>query len=298
MKTIKIGTRNSTLAMCQSNFVKDYLIKEKGIPAELVPMVTTGDRILDRPLDEVGGKGLFMKELDQALKEKTIDLAVHSLKDVVMDVPEEYPILGVSGREDPRDVLVLREDLKNPDFSLPVGTSSKRRALQFKKMYPNAILKGVRGNIATRLKRLDEGEYGALILAAAGLKRLGLEKRISRYFEVDEILPAAGQGVLAVQGRADFNADCLKVFFQEEEMIRVLSERSFVRTLNGGCTSPIAAYSSIKNDEMEIIGLYYEESMGDDYLIGRVSGNIKDGVELGRQLAERLREKAQRNDRR
>ena len=201
-KKVIIGSRESRLAVIQSEMVRDYILSyNKDCEVELLTMKTTGDKILDRTLDKVGGKGLFVKELDKALLEKKSQLSVHSLKDMPMEVPEELPLLAFSKREDPRDVLVLPEGIKELDESKPIGCSSLRRTLQLKELYPNMEFKSVRGNVQTRLKKLDEGQYSALVLAAAGLKRLKLENRISRYFEPEEVLPAAGQGILAIQGR-------------------------------------------------------------------------------------------------
>lgn len=188
MKTKKskiiIGSRESKLAVLQSEMVRDY-IKEKNpeMEVEILTMKTTGDIILDRTLDKVGGKGLFVKELDKALMDGRSILSVHSLKDMPMEVPEELPLLAFSRREDPRDVLVLPEGVSELDKSKPLGCSSLRRTLQLKKLYPDMEVKSIRGNLQTRLRKLDEGQYSALILAAAGLKRLGLESRINRYLQ-------------------------------------------------------------------------------------------------------------------
>ena len=177
MKSVRIGTRESKLAVIQSRIVGDYLTS-LGIKYELVKMKTTGDKILDKTLDKIGGKGLFVKELDHALLEGRSDISVHSLKDMPMELPEELPIIAFSEREDPRDVLVLPEGATEIDFSKPIGSSSFRRRIQIEKLYPQAKVESVRGNVQTRLKKLDEGQYGALVLAAAGLIRLGLEDRI------------------------------------------------------------------------------------------------------------------------
>lgn len=187
--------QESRLAVIQSEAVLNY-IREKnpGIKAELLTMKTTGDIILDRTLDQVGGKGLFVKELDRALLEKRSDLSVHSLKDMPMEVPEALPLVSFSRREDPRDVLVLPKGASRWDRSRPVGCASLRRMIQLQEMYPSVQFQTVRGNVLTRLRKLDAGEYGALILAAAGLKRLGLEERISRYFEPEEMIPAGRTG--------------------------------------------------------------------------------------------------------
>ena len=194
---IVIGSRESKLAVLQSEMVRDY-IKEKNpdLEVEILTMKTTGDIILDRTLDKVGGKGLFVKELDKALIDGRSILSVHSLKDMPMEVPEELPLLAFSKREDPRDVLVLPDGVSELDKSKPLGCSSLRRTLQLKKLYPDMDVRSIRGNLQTRLRKLDEGQYSALILAAAGLKRLGLESRINRYFTADEIRLLARESLL------------------------------------------------------------------------------------------------------
>ena len=303
MRTVRIGTRDSRLALVQTEMVKKYIEEHSALPVELVSMKTTGDIILDKTLDKIGGKGLFMKELDAALRDGRSDLSVHSLKDVTMEVPEEFPLLGFSKREDCRDVLVLPLgaekagaglNASGPDLSKPVGCSSKRRMLQFQKMYPQAVFKNVRGNVLTRLSKLDSGEYGALILAAAGLKRLGLEARISRYFEPEEMIPAAGQGIIAVQGPRDFDRSCLEGFFDREAGIAAAAERAFVRYLDGGCSSPIAAHAAVQGSRMKICGLYYDEDISQEYITGSIEGECTRAEELGRELARDLKEKLER----
>ena len=286
--TICIGSRESRLAVIQSEMVMDYLKKEcpqKEI--RLLTMKTTGDKILDRTLDKVGGKGLFVKELDKALIDRRSDLSVHSLKDMPMEVPEELPIVAFSKREDPRDVLVLPEGADTLDLTKPIGCSSQRRILQLQKMYPEAMFQSVRGNVLTRLKKLDDGEYGGLILAAAGLKRLGLKNRISRYYEPDEVIPAAGQGILAVQGRQGEDYSYLEHFSDREGTIAALCERAFVRYLDGGCSSPVAAHAVIEGDEIFLRGLYYQESTG-KHTIGTMRGSLEDPETLGVALAKKL----------
>ena len=201
MRKVVIGSRESKLAVVQSEMVRDYIRENNAdIQVEILTMKTTGDKILDRTLDKIGGKGLFVKELDKALMERKTELSVHSLKDMPMEVPEELPLIAFSKREDPRDVLVLPKGVTQLDTSKPIGCSSLRRILQLKEIFPDMECKSVRGNVQTRLKKLDDGEYSGLLLAAAGLKRLGLEDRIARYFEPEEMIPAAGQGILAIQG--------------------------------------------------------------------------------------------------
>ena len=193
-RKIIIGSRESKLAVIQTEMVKEYIETHcPDIQVDVLKMKTTGDVILDRTLDQVGGKGLFVKELDKALIDRRSDLSVHSLKDMPMEVSEELPLVAFSKREDPRDVLVLPEGETELKFDKPIGCSSKRRILQLQELYPQAKFATVRGNVLTRLRKLDEGNFSALILAAAGLKRLGLEHRIGRFLEPEEMIPAAGQ---------------------------------------------------------------------------------------------------------
>ena len=289
-RTIRIGTRESRLAMLQSEQAAEHL--RKVLPCadiQLVPMKTTGDKILDRRLDQIGGKGLFVKELDQALRDGRSDISVHSLKDLPMEIPEDLPILGYSRREDPRDVLVLPKGVSEWDPGKPVGTSSRRRMLQFECLHPEATFRNVRGNVLTRLAKLDSGEYGALILAAAGLKRLGLEDRISYYFPIGEMIPAAGQGILAVQGRAGERIPALETFFDPDSEAEAAAERSFVAALGGGCSSPIAANAKAEWGTITIRGLFYKEETG-ELSTGEMSGPVGEAAGLGRALADLLRE--------
>lgn len=291
-RKICIGSRESRLAVIQSRMIQTAIEENHPeLEVELLTMKTTGDRILDRTLDQVGGKGLFVKELDRALLEHRSDLSVHSLKDVPMEVPEELPLLAFSRREDPRDVLILPEGVKERDNSLPIGCSSSRRVLQLQALFPEASFAPVRGNLQTRLKKLEEGRYGALVLAAAGLKRLGLEGRISRYFTVQEVIPAAGQGILAVQGRAGEDYSFLKCCEDKDARREALAERAFVRELNGGCSSPVAAHAVLDGEQLELTGLYYDEETG-QYRKGSRKGPAEEAEALGICLAQSLREQA------
>ena len=289
MKNIRVGSRESRLAVVQSEMVMDY-IKENcpEYTPELVTMKTTGDRILDRNLDQIGGKGLFVKELDAALMDGRSDMSVHSLKDMPAQIPEELPLIGFSKREDPRDVLVLPEGVAELDFSKPVGCSSRRRMLQFQVMYPEATFAPIRGNVYTRLAKVDSGEYAATILAAAGLKRLGLEQRISRYFSVEEMIPAAGQGVLALQGRAGEDYGFLRGFCSEESHVTSVCERAFIRELDGGCSSPVAAFGIVEGEELFLRGLYYREKDG-RYFKDSIRGPKTEAARLGMCLAEQMK---------
>lgn len=288
---IRIGSRESRLAVAQTESVMAAILAARpDIELELVTMKTTGDKILDRTLDQVGGKGLFVRELDEALREGRVDLTVHSCKDLPMELPEDLPLAAFTRREDPRDALVLPEGVREWDRSRPVGTASLRRSLQLRERYPKLEVQPVRGNVLTRLGKLDGGAYGALVLAAAGLKRLGLEGRISRMFAPEELLPAAGQGILAVQCRADLDTAFLECLRDPEAGACALAERAFVGALNGGCSSPTAAHAVSEGGRITITGLYVD---GENRLWrGSVSGPAGDGVKLARDLAYKLKEDA------
>lgn len=289
MKKIVIGSRESKLAVVQSEQVVEFIQSNNvDMQVELLTMKTTGDIILDKTLDKVGGKGLFVKELDKALLEGRSDLSVHSLKDMPMEVPEELPIIAYSKREDPRDVLVLPKGIHTLDFTKPIGCSSFRRILQLKELYPNAQFKSIRGNVLTRLEKLDSGQYSGLVLAAAGLRRLGLENRITTYFKPEEMIPAAGQGILAVQGRKGKDYSYLKGYCDEESSYAAKAERAFVKFLNGGCSSPVAAYAILKEEKLELRGLYYDEKTT-LYKKGVIEGEKEQAEQLGIELAVRLR---------
>ena len=290
-KKVVIGSRESKLAVLQSQMVKDYIVsKHPEIDVEILTMKTTGDKILDRTLDKIGGKGLFVKELDRALLEGRSQLSVHSLKDMPMEISQKLPILAFSKREDVRDVLVLPKDCETLEPSKPIGCSSLRRKLQLKEIYPDMQVKSIRGNLQTRLEKLDNGEYSALVLAAAGLKRLGLENRISRYFDTEEMIPAAGQGILAVQGMDGLDYEYLEGYDDLQAHQAATAERAFVKFLNGGCTSPVAAYGEIENGQLKLTGLYYEEETG-HYLKGSKIGSLSEAEKLGISLAKELQEK-------
>ena len=281
---LRVGSRESRLAVIQSEIVIDAIRRrDPDIDVELVTMKTKGDRILDRNLDKIGGKGLFIKELELALLEGRVDLTVHSLKDMPMEVDEELPIVAMSKREDPRDALILPKGVGEVDLTRPIGCSSNRRILQLKQMWPEARFAPIRGNVQTRLTKLDSGEFAATVLAVAGLKRAGLENRISRIFEPNQMLPAACQGVLAVQARKDFDTSCLGDFIDEKATAEALCERAFVRALDGGCTSPVAAYAQIEGDVMSLTGLNIDND-GSPFTM-EIIGSATDGEEMGAELA-------------
>ena len=280
---IRVGSRESRLAVIQSElFMASVREHFPDIELELVTMKTTGDKILDRTLDKIGGKGLFVKELDLALRSGRVDVTVHSCKDLPMEENPELPILAYSKREDPRDTLVLPEGATELDKSKPLGCSSLRRTMQLRRLFPDMEIVPVRGNVLTRLNKLDSGQFSALVLASAGLKRLGLESRIARYFSVDEILPAAGQGILAAQCRADEDTYFLRGFDDAAGRACALAERAFVRTLDGGCTSPVAAHAVLRGGELILRGM--DENGNYATLSAPADRAAELGAELGRMM--------------
>ena len=289
MKKIVVGSRESRLAMIQSMSLVDHLRSaDAEVRVELTTMKTSGDMILDRTLDKVGGKGLFVKELDAALLDGRIDLAVHCVKDMPMALAEGTAALCFSHREDPRDALVLPAGVDALKSAPVLGTSSLRRAIQLRERFPDCKIVPVRGNVLTRLKKLDAGEFDALVLAAAGLRRLGLADRISRCFEPDEIIPAAGQGILAVQGRAGESFPALDGYADETAALCALCERAFVRTLDGGCTSPVCAHAVVHGGEISVRALYWNPDTG-EVRKGADRGAAADAEAIGIRLAQRLR---------
>ena len=285
---IRIGSRDSRLAVIQSEMVIDAIrAYDPTAQVELVTMKTTGDLILDRPLSQIGGKGLFVKELDKALLEGRVDFTVHSSKDLPMDIPQELPLVAFSHRADPRDALVLPQGVDTLDPTKPIGCASLRRTLQLRKLFPHHQVAPVRGNVQTRLAKLDRGEYSALVLACAGLDRLGLDGRISRRFPVEEMLPAAGQGILAVQSRADVDTSCLSLFHDPVAAVCLTAERAFVGALEGGCSSPVAAHATVDGDTVTLTG-FYVDGEGESYIESSCAA-CADAREMGAQLAVRMR---------
>ena len=288
-RIVRIGSRDSKLAVMQTELMIHAVTKyHPEIQFELVTMKTTGDIILNQTLDKIGGKGLFVKELDIALAEGRIDCCVHSLKDMPMEENPNFPITALPKRGDPRDVLVLPQMQHFENITAQIGSSSFRRQIQLKKLFPSCHCLPVRGNIITRLQKLDCGEFSSLVLAGAGLQRVGLSERISRYFSTDEMIPAAGQGILAVQSRKNEDVSFLSCIHNKESEYAALAERAFVRTLDGGCSSPIAAYAQIHGTELKLTGLYAKEHQW-EYVIDSVTGNTENAVQLGEQLAQTMK---------
>lgn len=288
-RIIRIGSRDSKLAVMQTELIMHAVTKHHPeIQFELVTMKTTGDVILNQTLDKIGGKGLFVKELDIALAQGRIDCCVHSLKDMPMEENPEFPITVLPKRGDPRDVLVLPQTQSFEDMTAQMGSSSFRRQLQLKKLFPACHCLPVRGNIITRLQKLDRGEFSSLVLAGAGLQRVGLSQRISRYFSTDEMIPAAGQGILAVQSRKNEDFSFFSCIHDKESQYAALAERSFVRTLDGGCSSPIAAYAEIHGTELKLTGLYAKEHQW-EFTVDSITGDTEKAVWLGEQLAHTMK---------
>ncbi len=292
---LRIGTRDSKLAVVQTElFVQALGRVRPEIETEIVAMKTTGDKILDRTLDQVGGKGLFVKELDQALLEGHVDLTVHCVKDLPAELNPQLPLIAFSPREDPRDALVLAPGMEEADLSLPVGSASPRRRIQLEKLFPGCRVEPARGNVLTRLQKLNSGQYGALVLAVAGLRRLGLENRVNRVFAPEEMLPAAGQGILAVQARADFDPSILSPLNNNEAELCALAERAFLQTLDGGCSSPVAAYARVQQGQIVLRGLYWDEQ---GWEIQQTQGPAEQGPQLARRLALAMKERRALGDR-
>lgn len=292
-RVIRFGSRKSALAVAQTRILMDAVAAaHPELEVELVTMTTTGDvnmKPFSEASDKFGIKGLFTQELEEALKSGEIDVAVHSLKDVPMYANEELPIVAYSARGDARDALVLPDGVKEIDENLPLGCSSARRRIQLAKLLPQLRVEPVRGNVNTRLRKLDEGQFSALVLAAVGLQRVGLGERISRYFTADEMIPAPGQGILACQGRAGESYEYLDAVRCEAAACCARAERGFSAELGGGCTAPVGAYAEIIDGELTLHGFYADEAEG-IYREGRACGRPEDAEELARGLACRLRE--------
>lgn len=284
MTRIRIGTRGSRLAMIQAEMAARAISAwDPSIETELVPIKTTGDHILDRTLEEIGGKGLFVRELDAALLEGRVDFTVHSAKDLPLELDPRLPVAAASRREDPRDALVLPAFGAIPDK--PLGSASARRRIQLARLFPGRQTAPIRGNVLTRLEKLDGGAYSGLVLAAAGLKRLGLEGRISRYFQPEELLPAACQGILAIQARTGTDTECLKLFHDPEAWTCMQAERAFIGALNGGCTQPCGAYAKPHGAGLLLRGMY---GVGESARFGEALLGEEPEAEA-RALAERMK---------
>lgn len=289
---LKIATRQSPLALWQANFVKHQLeTLHPGLRVELVPMVTKGDVILDSPLAKIGGKGLFVKELEAALLDGRADIAVHSMKDVPMEFPQGLGLSVICRREDPRDAFVSNKYAALADLpaSAVVGTSSLRRQCQLKQLRPDLQVHSLRGNVGTRLSKLDQGEYDAIILASAGLIRLGLAERIRSFIEVEQSLPAVGQGAVGIECRSDdlVVQQLLAPLADQQTTLCVLAERAMNRRLQGGCQVPIGGYAIIENEQLWLRALVGELD-GSQIIRAEGRGDLTAAEQLGTQIAESL----------
>jgi hydroxymethylbilane synthase len=291
-RILRIGTRGSLLALQQSNWVRDELMRHwPGLTVELQVIKTTGDKILDVPLAKVGGKGLFVKEIEDALEAEEVDVAVHSMKDVPAELPDGLIIAAIPCREDPRDVLVARgvRSLDEIPREAKVGTSSLRRAAQLKALRPDLRVETLRGNLDTRLRKAEEGVFDAVILAAAGLHRMGWQARITQYLDPERFLPAVGQGALGIEARAD-DAEVLALLtplHHRETTVAVTAERSFLAELQGGCQVPIGGHARITGEYVYLDGLI---ASVDGVTLLRQSGQAPwaEANPLGRRIAQEL----------
>ena len=291
-RTIRIATRESLLALWQAEFIQAELQKHHaGLQVELVGMTTRGDQLLDSPLSKIGGKALFVKELEQAMMDGRADMAVHSMKDVPMQFPEGLELAVICEREDPRDAFVSNRFATVDELpeGAVVGTSSLRRECQLRAQRPDLVVRSLRGNVQTRLRKLDEGEFDAIVLAAAGLLRLELTERIASYLSPEQSLPAVGQGAVGVEVRSDDEE--LKALLQPlshaDTELRVRAERAMNNRLEGGCQVPIAGYALREDDQLWLRGLVGSPD-GSTVLEAEARGSINDPEALGRAVAEAL----------
>lgn len=291
-KTIKIATRKSPLALWQAYFIRDQLLAHHDdLDVELIKMTSKGDKILDVPLAKVGGKGLFVKELEAGLLAGDADIAVHSMKDVPVDFPEGLHLAVICEREDPRDAFVSNKFSQLDDLpqGAVVGTSSLRRQSQLLKYRPDLQIKFLRGNVNTRLQKLDDGEYDAIILAAAGLIRLEMKQRISSYLTTEQSLPAMGQGAVGIECRVEdtLTHELIAPLAHEETTIRLTAERALNKQLEGGCQVPIGGFAEL-DDKQISMRAFVGSPDGKELVEGSVFGPAEDAEQLGIQLANDL----------
>lgn len=293
--TLRIATRKSALALWQANYVRKLLCQSHpDLQVEITGIDTMGDKILDRPLADDGGKGLFLKELEEALLNNQADIAVHSMKDVVVDLPEGLDVPVVLKRDDPRDVFISNKykSLQELHDGARIGTSSLRRQCQLKAWRSELEILNLRGNVDTRIRKLAEGEYDAIILAAAGIKRLGLENHITEYLEIDFLLPAIGQGAIGIEMRKEDDETFSFIECLNDSMTSdcIKAERSFGKKLFGGCHLPIAAYARIINKSLVLQGLVGQVD-GNELIQDIVRGDIQDAESIGIDLGNKLLDK-------
>lgn len=292
MKILRIASRQSPLALKQTELVSLALKKQNpGLNIKIIPIVTEGDKNLSQSLAKIGGKGLFLKELENALLNNEADLAIHSLKDAPVELAEPFDLISVLQREDPSDALISQNNLRLEQLPLSaiVGTSSLRRGIQLKLIRPDLNIKSLRGNINTRLKKLNSGDYDAIVLATAGLKRLNLQDQISETFKTTQLIPAVGQGTLCAEFRAEDHA--IKAQLQHIQISSVEScaqaERTVTHELHADCHSPVAVYAHIDKQQLKLTA-WVANSKGSSTLNGSIVGDEGQAVELGRALASKL----------
>lgn len=291
-RTIRIATRKSALALWQAEYVKANLLAHyPSMCVELVPMSTQGDKILDTPLAKIGGKGLFIKELEIAMLEGRAEIAVHSMKDVPVEFPEGFGLHAICERENPFDAFVSNnyDDLEALPEGAIVGTSSLRRQCQIRKLRPDLEIKDLRGNVNTRLAKLDAGEYDAIILASAGLIRLGMEARIKTGLPASISLPAVGQGAVGIECRNDDDAliALLQALNHKETNIRVTAERAMNERLEGGCQVPIGSFATLDGDSLTLTGMVGKPD-GSTLLFASATGTASSAHRIGVEVAESL----------
>lgn len=290
-KKLRIGTRASQLALWQANWIKSELERQyPGIEVELLKIKTMGDKILDVPLAQVGGKGLFVKEIEEAMLRGEIDLAVHSMKDVPTEFPAGLGLVVTTKREDPRDAFIS-DGVKFSELrqGARIGTSALRRQAQLLKARPDLEMVIIRGNVETRIRKLKEDNLDAVILAAAGLNRLGFSNMVTELLDVDFSIPAIGQGALGLECRLDDTAtiEALSFLNHPDTAAAVAAERALLARCEGGCQVPIAAHGTVNGATMTLVGLIASVD-GKETVRDTMSGSVSDAVKLGRELADRL----------
>ncbi len=297
---IVIGTRGSKLALWQANWVKEKLSSiYPNLLIEIEKIKTTGDKILDAPLAKIGGKGLFVKEIEEALISKKIDLAVHSMKDVPTEIPEGLNIHAICEREDPRDVFISKDGklLNELSDASIIGTSSLRRTVQLRALKRNLIIKPLRGNVDTRIRKLKEGEFDAIVLAMAGIKRMGYGNMVTEVFSEQTMIPAIGQGAIGIETRVDddFVNELIKPLNHTDTVICIVAERAFLSLMGGGCQVPLACHAKLENNSLKVFGMIGDPEENIDLIKGMrqckfssESSILKEAMKVGEELAADL----------
>ncbi len=290
-KKYKVGSRSSALALAQTNWVINEIKKNfPELEFEIIKFKTEGDMVINKALYNFGGKGLFVKELEKAIIKKEIDFAVNSMKDMPIVIPEELCICAVSVREDPRDVLILnqKKTLADLEYGATIGTSSLRRELQILSMRPDLKIKLLRGNILTRLRKLYNKKYDGIIIAAAGLNRLGIKNLYCHYFNVKDMIPAPGQGILGIEVLKGVDVSFLiKCLHNETSALELKAERAFMSKLGADCNTPVGAYAYIEKDTLNLLGMYATKN-SKQYIKSQICGNKNDAELLGEKLADEI----------